>query len=706
MKSSATLSRGTCCAPAGPDLSALSLKRLLQPGSIAVFGGREAREVVRQCRRMEFAGDIWPVHPTAAEVEGYRCFKSVEALPDSPDASFIGVNRHTTVDIVRSLSQRNAGGAVCYASGFREVSDGEDLNDALVASAGGMSILGPNCYGVINYLDGALLWPDQHGGQRVDRGVAILTQSSNIGINLTMQARGLPLAYLIALGNQAQTDLAAVLETLVEDHRVSAIGLYIEGFPDVRELEKVMGRARERRIPVVAVKSGISTQGANITRSHTASMAGSDEAASALLERLGIARVQDLDTLIESLKLLHVHGPLKGNRLCSMSCSGGEASLMADTALGRDVVFPELTPEQHETVAKTVHELVSVSNPLDYHTFAWNKEEDLFATYRAMLACGFDLSMLVLDFPREDRCNLETWDPAVNAITRAADKTGAATAVVASLPESLPEAVATELIGRGIAPLCGIRQALDAVQATAQIGAAWRRPVGEITLPGPTSPLPASQQSLDEWQAKCELASGGVHVPRGERVDSGQALEEAARSLSYPLVLKACDAKLAHKSDAGAVIVGIDGIDDLVAAGKTLLAQYPKLLVEEMVTDAVCELIVGVRQDPVIGLWMMIGSGGIHAELLADHKVVLLPVQDNELEKLINSLKISPLLKGYRGGESADMSALLDVLQSLAKFSLEKRDVLMELEINPLLVRPKGKGTCAVDAVLQYARAS
>ena len=684
----------------------MSLKRLLQPGSIAVFGGREAREVVRQCRRMEFAGDIWPVHPTAAEVEGYRCFKSVEALPDSPDASFIGVNRHTTVDIVRSLSQRNAGGAVCYASGFKEVSDGEDLNDALVASAGGMSILGPNCYGVINYLDGALLWPDQHGGQRVDRGVAILTQSSNIGINLTMQARGLPLAYLIALGNQAQTDLAAVLKTLVEDDRVSAIGLYIEGFPDVRELEKVMGRARERRIPVVAVKSGISTQGANITRSHTASMAGSDEAASALLERLGIARVQDLDTLVESLKLLHVHGPLRGNRLCSMSCSGGEASLMADTAIGRDVVFPELTSEQRDSVRATVHELVSVSNPLDYHTFAWNKEEDLFGTYRAMLACGFDLSMLVLDFPREDRCNLETWGPAVNAITRAVDKTQAPTAVVASLPESLPESVAADLVGMGVAPLCGIRQALDAAQAASRIGAAWRRPFFDKGLPGPGSHLEHPVENLDEARAKGEIEAFGVRVPRGEPVDSLDALKNAANLLTYPLVLKACDAALLHKSDAGAVMVGIEDLDGLVAGARTLFSRYSILLVEEMMTDAVCELIVGVRQDPVIGPWMMIGSGGLYAELLGDTRVALLPPRDSEFEEMIHSLKICPLLNGYRGREAGDMPALLATLQSVADFVMEKRDSLVELEINPLLVRPKGKGICAVDAVLQYARAS
>jgi len=655
---------------------------------------------------MEFAGDIWPVHPSAGEVEGYRCFSSVEELPSSPDASFIGVNRHITVDIVRSLSQKGAGGAVCYASGFKEVSDGEDLNDALIESAGGMPILGPNCYGVINYLDGALLWPDQHGGRRVDRGVALLTQSSNIGINLTMQARGLPLAYLIALGNQAQTDLATVLETLVEDDRVSAIGLYIEGFPDVRELEKGMGRARARRIPVVAVKSGVSAQGANITRSHTASMAGSDEAANALLKRLGIARVQDLDTLVESLKLLHVHGPLKGNRLCSMSCSGGEASLMADTAIGRDVVFPELTSEQHDSVRATVHDLVSVSNPLDYHTFAWNKEADLFGTYSAMLACGFDLSMLVLDFPREDRCNLETWDPAVNAITRAVDKTQAPTAVVASLPESLPEKIATDLVGMGVAPLCGIRQALDAAQAASQIGAAWRRPLFEKALPGPGSHLEQPVENLDEADAKSEIESFGVGVPRGERVTSIDALKNVAQSLTYPLVLKACDAALLHKSDAGAVMVGIEDFDGLVAAAETLFSRYPSLLVEEMITDTVCELIVGVRQDPVIGPWMMIGSGGIYAELLGDTRVTLLPARDDEFETMINSLKIHPLLNGYRGSEAGDVPALLATLQSVSDFVMKRRESLVELEINPLLVRPKGKGVCAVDAVLQYARAS
>ena len=667
---------------------------------MAVFGGREACEVVRQCKRMGFAGDIWPVHPSRETVEGYRCYRDVSALPGIPDANFIGVNRHATVGIVDSLSRVGAGGAVCYASGFNEVADGEALNDALLAAAGSMPILGPNCYGLINYLDGALMWPDQHGGERVERGVALFSQSSNIGLNLTMQSRGLPIAYLLALGNQAQTGLANALEAALDDPRVTAVGLYIEGFVDVPAFERAMRRATEQRVPVAALKSGASNQGARITQSHTASMAGSDEAADALFARLGIARVNDLDTLIEVLKLLHVHGPLAGNRLCSMSCSGGEASLMADAVISRDLVFPELNMAQHQAVADTVHELVSVSNPLDYHTFDWNREEELCATYSAMLGCGFDLSLLVLDFPRADRCDLKTWGPAVSAIGRAAHDTGVPTAVVASLPESMPESVARQLIADGIVPLCGLRQALDAAQAAATIGAAWQRQLPDTALPGPSRATGHVLTRVDEWQAKVELAQAGLTVPRGQRVRSLKALMAAAQSLDFPLALKVCDADIAHKSEHNAVILNIRDQDALSGYGQDLFARYRQLLVEEMVTDAVCEMIVGVSQDPAIGPWMLLGSGGIQAELAPDRTVVLLPADGAMLERALASLKAYPLLVGFRGTPIADTAALLQALQQVGEFALARKDSLVELELNPLLVRPKGKGVVAVDALL------
>ena len=684
----------------------MSLKRLLQPSSIAVFGGREAHEVVRQCRRMGFSGEIWPVHPTREVVEGYPCFRGVDELPRAPDASFIGVNRNLTIEIVEQLSMRGAGGAVCYASGFSEVDDGKKLNAALLSAAGSMPFLGPNCYGVINYLDGALLWPDQHGGKRVDRGVAILSQSSNIGINLTMQARGLPIAYLIALGNQAQTDLGDALGTLLTDERVSAIGLYIEGFRDVTVLERVMRVARERKIPVVALKSGASDQGAKIAQSHTAAMAGSDDVADALFKRLGIGRAHDLDTLVETLKILHVHGPLKGGRLCSMSCSGGEASLMADTAIGRKINFPELTDHQHQSIAATVHPLVSVSNPLDYHTFAWNKEEDLFNTYSAMLECHFDLAMLVLDFPRADRCSLETWAPAVNAICRAAQKTRMPTAVLASLPESLPEATASDLMSANIAPLCGIRQALDAAEIAAAIGEFWKNAPKRDLLSGPViNSNEGTKRRIDEWEAKQYLAKAEITVPQGKRCSDLEELLAFAETIEFPMALKACSAELIHKSDVAAVYVGISDSDELENRALELFSRFELLLVEEMVASAVCELIVGINQDPVIGPWMLVGSGGIYAELLKDQQVILLPADRKAIEEAVGNLKISPILNGYRSSNPADFGAVVSTLEKISSYWENNKHQLASLEINPLLALPEGKGACAVDAVMQFQNA-
>src|SRR5690606_22156488 len=216
---------------------------------------------------------------TKDEIAGVRAYRSVAELPAAPDAVFVGVNRHATIGIVRELGERGAGGAVCFASGFLEAGDGEGagLQEELVAAAGEMPIIGPNCYGLINYADGALLWPDQHGGKRLaagERGVAIITQSSNIAINMTMQKRGLPIVYLMTAGNQAQTGLSEIALGLIEDERVSVLGLHIEGFDSAAGFERLAARARELRKPVVAMKIGRSEQARAAAISHTASLSG------------------------------------------------------------------------------------------------------------------------------------------------------------------------------------------------------------------------------------------------------------------------------------------------------------------------------------------------------------------------------------------------------------------------------------------------
>ncbi|MBX5132955.1 acetate--CoA ligase family protein [Rhizobium lentis] len=679
------------------------LDRLLRPQTIAVFGGREARRVIEQCDRMGFSGEIWPVHPKLDEVLGRRCYRSLSDLPAAPDAAFIGVNRTLTIDIVRSLSLAGAGGAVCYASGFSEataeLADGAELQQALVEAAGGMPILGPNCYGLINGIDGALLWPDQHGMQRVERGVAILTQSSNIALNLTMQTRGLPIAYVVTSGNQAQTSLADVACALIEDQRVTAVGLHVEGFGDLAGLERLAAMARRSKKPVVVLKVGRSQQAKHAAVSHTASLAGSDAVADAVLARLGLGRVQSLPALLETLKLLHLAGPLPSYSISSMSCSGGEASLMADAAVGRKVEFPALQPQQLPRLREVLGEMVALANPLDYHTFVWGDLARQTEAFSAMFKGGCALNLVVLDFPRHDRCDSSEWTTTTDAIIAAASATGALAGVLATLPENMPEPVAARLMSKGIVPFSGIDEAITAAEVAAGIGEAWDRPPPLPLLN--VVPVDGELDTLSEADAKTELAACGLPVPRGLQAFSPREAAEQAERLGFPVVLKGLG--IAHKTEAGAVVLNLK---DPEAVSNAAAAMPPNggYLVEKMIDPPVAELIVGASRDPVFGLSLTLGAGGIFVELLEDSVVLPLPATKADIGAAISWLKIAKLIHGYRGRPRGDLEATIDAVAATAEYVVKNAVRLEELDINPLMVLPEGRGVVAVDALIRRRR--
>jgi len=379
------------------------LKRLLNPKTIALFGGRECERVIEQCRKMGYDGEFWPVHPSRKSLSDIPCFKDISQLPFGPDAAYVAVNRQATIEIISKLQQIGAGGAICYAAGFAEVDGEVQLQNDLVSAAGNMPIIGPNCFGYINALDRVALWPDQHGAIAVDRGVAIITQSSNVAINLTMQKRGLPIALMMTAGNQAQTGLSDLALAALEDDRITALGLHVEGLDDGAKFECLARRARELKKPILVLKVGKSSQAQKAALTHTASLSGSDAAHDAFFKRLGVARVHSLDALLEGLKLLHSGGSLSGNNILSLSCSGGEASLVADAAIGKNVQFRPFAKATEQDLSGQLGPLVNIANPFDYHTFIWGdwpRMETMFAT---ALADKFDLAVLVNDLPRAER---------------------------------------------------------------------------------------------------------------------------------------------------------------------------------------------------------------------------------------------------------------------------------------------------------------
>ena len=274
-----------------------NLKRLLQPKSVALLGGLWAENVYTQLEKSLFDGEIWPIHPTKKKLGQHKCYENLETLPYPPDATFIGVNRHKTIEIVRKLDSMGAGGAVCFASGFSETKierdndEGNELQKELTDAATELALLGPNCYGFLNYLDNVTLWPDQHGGQRVTSGVAIIAQSSNIAINLTMQKRSLPIAFILTVGNQAKSGISDLIQMLLEDDRITAVGLYIEGFDNIQKFETAASRAALLKKPLVVLKVGKTAYSVATAFSHTASIKGSNTADSAFLKRLGCIEV-------------------------------------------------------------------------------------------------------------------------------------------------------------------------------------------------------------------------------------------------------------------------------------------------------------------------------------------------------------------------------------------------------------------------------
>ena len=680
----------------------MSFERLLKPRTIAVFGGAQAQEVIRQSDRMGYNGEIWPVHPKKTEILGRTVYRSVEDLPGSPDAAYLGVNRNLTIDIVGDLAARDAGGAVCYATGFVEAGrEGSELQKRLLEASGDMPLVGPNCYGLLNYIDGAMLWPDQQGGRQVDEGVAIITMSSNVGFNLTMQRRGLPIAYLISLGNKLKFDLHDAIHTFARQDRVTALGLFLETMPDPKAFQEAVNVARKLGKPIVAVKVGRSKVAQKMVVSHTASLAGSEALASALFERLGVARVNSLEALMEALKVLHVLGPLNGGRIGAMSTSGGDLTLLAD-AMGPDLSMPPLSEKVEQMLRAKVHERVVAANPFDYQMFNWDDEEHMAEKFTAFLSEDFDVSLCLLDYPRQDLCDQSSWGGAERGFVRAAQQTGTKAAVLATFSDTMSESVAARLMKDGVALLAGIDAGIAGIQAAVDIGAAWRRPPSPPLLTSVGQRQDGAVKVLDEAESKELIARYGVPIPSARVVDSAREAVVAAGELGYPVAVKALG--FAHKTEVGGIRLGLGSAEAVSAAVMAMSDLCESYLIEKMVDGVVAELIVGVARDEQFGPYLLVGGGGILVELMKDSVSLLMPTTRERVLHALGQLKCAPLFNGFRGAPPADLNGAVEVILAVASMVENAPSSIVELDINPLMLLAEGQGVVAADALIKIYR--
>ena len=687
--------------------------RLLSPRSIAFVGGSIAEMAIQRCVDMGYDGEIWPVNPNRDQMCGFSCYATVSDLPWAPDACFIGVHRELAIEIVSALSKQGAGGCVCYAAGFAEMGQqGQALQDRLVAAAGAMPLIGPNCFGFVNHLDRCALWPYLFGGKAVERGAALISQSGNIAMNLTMNARSLNFSHIIGAGNQACLGPGHFIDALLDDPRVTAIGMYIEGFDDLGRFCDAALRALQQRVPIVIMKVGKTAASSRQSSSHTSSLTGSDVLYDALFTRLGIIRVDSLNRLLETLMVLEHSKPLQGNNILSLSCSGGEAAIIADLAPEFGLEMKPFSATQQSELASQFTNYVTVSNPFDYNTSIWgdrDAQQDCFAT---AMGGAHDAAFLIYDHPTIDAEEVAEWVIALDAFAAAHKATGMPAFVVCTISELLPEDIRERLLADGVVPLHGLEDGLYAYAAASRYHCFVDQQAIHASKPrlaGPTAAAGGELRFLDEWESKRRLGEFGLTAPEGA---VGSALEVVAIAdrLGYPVVVKALDSKLLHKTELGAVMLNLGNSSEVAAAVKDIQrsvdrngGKVNRFLVERMVVGGIAELIVGVKRDQQFGPALVIGAGGVLVELICDSVSLLLPTDRTAIAAAIDSLAIAKLLGGYRGKPPADKEAIVDAVLAVAAYAESEWDHLLELDINPLIVLPEGQGAVAADALIGLA---
>ena len=693
----------------------VDIQRLIAPRSIALIGAGAWTDAVAVGNdRLGYRGALWRVHPTRASTAATTYYRSVADLPAAPDAAFIAVPNHAAPAVAGALAARGCGGFVCFSAGFSETGSesGNRLTQDLLQSAAGLPFFGPNCYGFVNFFDRAAMLPDQVVGAPVKRGVALICQSGTIALTLMFNHRSLPIGCLFTVGNQTRLAVEDLIEVLCDDPRVTAFGLYLEGVKDAAAFARAADRARAVGKPIAVVKSGRTARAARTAHSHTGALAGEDAVFEAFCRQAGLARCDTLSGLCETLKLLHAGGALGGKTILVMGPSGGDMAMTADVARNLDLDFADIPQDTATILREQLTERVTVANPFDIHTYLWLDPPALGRAFGTVLKSGYDAVGFMLDCPPERDADVSAYYAVIDefvraaataaAEARAAGTTPSRAALVASLPETISETIRLRCFEGHVAPLQGQREALEALALAGGIGAAWRAGTAVRLLLPPQARTRGPAYNLTEADGKQTLAACGVPIPRGCVVTLGEVAQTAA-DVGFPVVIKAVGAHLEHKTEVGGVVLNVRSKAEAIDAGARLGTLSDTLLVEEMITDGVAEILVGVISDPQFGLVLVLGAGGVLTELLADTVSLLPPWTRESIGAALSRLELAAILNGYRGKPPGDFSALVDAVLGVTRYAEAHANTILEIDVNPLIVRPLGRGVVAVDTMIRLS---
>jgi acetate---CoA ligase (ADP-forming) len=701
-----------------------AITKLMRPRSVAVIGAsadpaKTAGRPVAYLQKHGFDGQIYPVNPRYETIGGLACYPDVASLPEAPDVGIVLLGAERAHIAVRELAKRGTSAAIVLASGYSETGEeGARRQAELIEAAGSMRILGPNTIGLVNLTDsitlsasGALETGDLPVG-----GIGVVSQSGGILGSLLSRAaaRGIGLSKLVSTSNEVDLDMADFVDYLVDDEATSVIALYMEGVRHPDRFRRAALRAAAAGKPIVVFKIGRSESGARAAVSHTGALAGADRMYDALFDELGVIRAETFSDLLDIPAALATRRTLAGKRVAILTSTGGAGTLVTDSlgVVGFETPAPDGETAASLRALQTGDHAVLDRNPIDV-TLAGLQPDLLRGAIRTLLASpSYDAVVVIIG-----SSGLAMPDLMAGAIRESLP--GSSKPLLAFVSPHAPEITAL-LNGQNVPAFPTPESAASALNAMWTYRESHRRVTAALqSASQPAAPAPVVLDdlpvgSLNEAEAKALFASFGVPSVRERVVTNAEEAQTAARELGGKVVLKLLSSEITHKSEVGGVAVGVSA-DEIGARlarmcdeVQTHTGNVPKaFLVQEMVTGGT-ELIFGLHRDP-LGTAILLGMGGVTAELFKDTTMKLLPAgapltRDDALT-MLRSLKTWPLLDGYRGRPRADVDAAVSAIVAFSRMASQLGERIVEAEINPVFVLPAGQGVRAADGVAVIASA-
>lgn len=688
-----------------------AMRTFLAPSSVAVIGASRdsttiGGQLFHNLLTTEFRGPVYPVNPRSPVVHGVVAYPSVKDVPGDVDVAFIAVPAAFVPDVVRDCGEKGVRGLVVISSGFSEVGgDGPARQDELVqiSRAYGMRIIGPNCMGVVNTAEDIRLNGTFSTMYPPTGRVGFLSQSGALGLAVMQYATelGLGLSSFVSIGNKADisgNDLVAYWD---QDPNTDVVLLYLESFGNPRRFAR-LARDVSRRKPIIAVKSGRSAAGARAAASHTgALLAASDVTVDALFRQAGVIRTDTLEEMFDVATILANQPAPTGNRVAIVTNAGGLGILCADTCEANGLAIPPLSDATKETLRGFLPAEASVGNPVDMIASA--TAEDYERAIETLAADPDIDAMIVIYIPPQATKAAEIGHAIVQAINAVGGRIPVATTWMSTkgLPQALQEA------GTRIASFAFPEQAAIAMAHAARYGRWRQRPIGTVPRFHDTRADEAvgivagalGRSEAGEWLTAEEverlLACYGLRTARSERAATPEEAGDAASKIGATVALKAFGPDIVHKTEVGAVALGLDGPAATTAAAREMAERVSAagltlegFLVQEMVAEGI-EMLVGVAHDPLFGPVVACSAGGTTVELVRDVAVRVTPITDLDADEMVRSLRTFPLLEGFRGSPKVDVAALQDVILRVGAL-VDNHPSIAEMDCNPVMVLPQG----------------